>query len=101
MEDTMTATNLKSLTFGAATLMAASVLLATGGAEAKGGYGTTVVEEHFITKGPMKGYSGFAWGGPRSVYCDYQRIPNRVCTIGSDGRERCKIESWTLKQFCY
>ena len=99
----MTAMNLRTITLGAAMLTAATMFAVAGAAEAKGRYGTTVVEEHFETKGPMKGYSGFAWGGggPHSVYCDYQRVPNRVCTIGLDGRERCKIVSWTLKQFCY
>lgn len=93
--------SLRTISFAIAAAASVTMLLAAGDAEARGD-GPSVIEEHFITKGPVKGYSGFApTTGPRSFYCDYQRIPNRVCKVGPDGRERCKIENWTLKQFCY
>lgn len=49
--------------------------------------------------GPVRGYSGFAGFGARRYYCDYQRHPNRKCTV-VNGRERCRIVSWTLVQTC-
>ena len=59
------------------------------------------VERNYETRGPQRGYSGFYRVGPRNYWCDYQRLPNRKCTIGRDGRERCRITNWTLKQYCY
>ena len=56
-----------------------------------------VIEKHFETRGPVKGYSGFAG----RYYCDYQRVPTRKCIITASGHESCKIVSWTLKQACY
>ena len=53
------------------------------------------------TRGPVHGHSGFVRQGARQYYCDYMRIPNRVCTTDRAGRERCRVESWTLKQRCY
>jgi len=91
---------LQTVSFSAAAAVAIASLLFASDANARRG-GTSVIEQHYITKGPVKGYSGFVRAGARSYYCDYQRIPNRVCTYTSDGRERCKIESWTLKQACY
>ncbi|MCZ7594721.1 MAG: hypothetical protein M5U16_07225 [Hyphomicrobium sp.] len=46
---------------------------------------------------PMSGYEGKAG----NYYCSYQRLPNRVCTIDSNGNERCQIKGWTLRQHCY
>lgn len=46
---------------------------------------------------PMKGYEGQAG----NYYCSYQRLPNRVCTTDSSGNERCKVQGWTLRQYCY
>ncbi len=99
----MTSTSsFKALSFGA---VAAAILVSSffmpAGAHARKGYGPSVIEKSFITDGPVKGYSGFVRGGARNFYCDYQRIPNRKCTYTADGRERCKIVNWTLKQFCY
>jgi hypothetical protein len=45
----------------------------------------------------MHGYSGRAG----SYYCDYQRLPNRVCSFTANGEERCVIKGWTLRQHCY
>ncbi len=99
-EDMMT--NTRAVTMLAAVAVAAgSMALMSNGAEARRG-GASVVEWSFQTPGPQRGYSGFVpSGGPRSVYCDYQRIPNRKCTVDRKGRERCRIVNWTLKQACY
>lgn len=82
-------------------LAAAAVLITqvplTGLAHAKKSHGTRLIEKHFETPGPLKGYSGFAGG----YYCNYQRVPNRQCTTTASGAESCKIVSWTLKQACY
>jgi len=63
--------------------------------------GSTYEEVQIETQGPVKGYSGSPVGAGISVFCDYQRIPNRQCTITASGQERCKVVSWTLKQYCY
>ncbi len=36
-------------------------------------------------------------GQQGSYYCSYQRIPHRVC----DRSGNCKVEGWTLRQYCY
>ncbi len=75
--------------------MALAALLTAGVAEARRGY-------HYWSSehaGPVRGYSGFAGFGARRYYCDYQRHPNRKCTV-VNGRERCRIVSWTLVQTC-
>jgi hypothetical protein len=46
---------------------------------------------------PMKGYEGQAG----NYYCSYQRLPNRVCSTDSSGNERCRVQGWTLRQYCY
>lgn len=64
-------------------------------AEARGG------KEYFVQTyqfdRPMHGYSGRAG----NYYCDYQRLPNRVCEFTASGQERCTIKGWTLRQHCY
>lgn len=47
-------------------------------------------------KKPMHGYSGHAG----AYFCDYQRYPDRKCTV-IGGVEKCKIVGWTLRQHCY
>ena len=49
------------------------------------------------TKRPERGYEGFPAPG---IYCSYRREPNRTCTTDKNGRERCKVTSWRLIQFC-
>lgn len=48
------------------------------------------------SKQPRHGYSGF-YKGPSQLFCDYERTPNRTC----DSRGRCRVTSWTLKEYCY
>lgn len=89
---------LSTATLAAAAILAAAV--AGSPAEAKKG-GSTWSEVSVELPGPTKGYSGFySFGGAKSAYCDYQRHPNRQCTVDSRGRETCRIVSWTLKQSC-
>ncbi|HEX7073270.1 MAG TPA: hypothetical protein VF226_04455 [Hyphomicrobiaceae bacterium] len=82
----------------AATAAAAIVgLAAPDAAEAKRSRGKDVIEKHYITDGPVKGFSGFAGG----YYCDYRRVPNRKCTLLPNGQEKCVIVNWTLTHACY
>ena len=53
--------------------------------------------QDFEFDGPKHGYEGQAPAG--AAYCSYQRIPNRQC-IWVNGKEKCKIVSWTLRQTC-
>jgi hypothetical protein len=75
----------------AATAMTASEADARG----RGRGGGETVELSVNTGKEMRhGYSGQL--GVGGLYCDYQRIPTHDCSSG-----RCKVVSWTLKQFCY
>jgi hypothetical protein len=44
----------------------------------------------------MHGYSGHSG----NYYCDYQRLPNRKCSINANGTESCRIVGWTLREMC-
>jgi hypothetical protein len=92
-----------ALCSGALAALALAPMLLSTPAEAQRGRGgaSTYEEVQITTPGPVKGYSGSPVGAGSLVYCDYQRTPNRQCTIGLDGKERCKIVSWTLTQYCY
>lgn len=74
---------------GFATLASASA------ANARGGGKDVFVQDYQFAK-PMHGYSGRSG----SYYCDYQRLPNRRCTINANGTESCKIVGWTLREMC-
>ena len=80
--------------------LAAAATIATfagiGAAEAKGGSKGYYVQEYTFAK-PMHGYSGRSG----NYMCDYQRLPNRVCTMDKNGNEKCFIKDWTLRQHCY
>ena len=87
----------KTLALAAACAAVSGALLATGTAAHAGGGGKDVfVQDYTFTKA-MHGYSGHAPGG---YYCDYQRLPNRKCSIDKNGNERCQIVSWTLREMC-
>jgi hypothetical protein len=79
----------------------AAACLVAGPAAAGGVTEAAWYEEDYQTKGPARGYSGSVWGGRRNYWCDYQRIPNRQCTTLVNGRQKCKVVNWTLKQYCY
>lgn len=79
---------------------AAAVLVnfaASDPASAKRSRGKDVIEKHFITDGPVKGFTG----SRGAYFCDYRRVPNRQCVLLPNGREKCKIVNWTLTQACY
>lgn len=63
---------------------------------AKGG-GKEFYSQDYQFNQPMKGYEGQAG----NYYCSYQRLPNRVCSTSSNGNERCRVQGWTLRQYCY
>jgi len=63
---------------------------------AKGG-GKEFYSQDYQFSQPTKGYEGQAG----NYYCSYQRLPNRVCTTDANGNERCKVQGWTLRQYCY
>jgi len=75
-------------------ITALAPLVISAPASAKGGR-DVIVQDYQFDK-PMHGYSGHAIGG---YYCDYQRLPNRVCTYAG-GVEKCVIKGWTLRQMC-
>ena len=81
--------------------LAALCLLMPVAAQA-GGKGSQYYEWQSETKKPLHGYSGFSGisVGGRQLYCDYHRIPNRECVTLKSGEQRCKVTSWTLKEFC-
>ena len=60
-----------------------------------GGAKEVFVQDYQFAK-PMHGYSGHSG----NYYCDYQRLPNRVCVTNSNGTESCKIVGWTLREMC-
>ena len=82
--------------FCAVALGAILVAAAAPAALAKGG-GKEFYSQDYQFNQPMKGYEGQAG----NYYCSYQRLPNRVCSTDSNGNERCKIQGWTLRQYCY
>ena len=78
-----------------ATAAIAAAALVTGSpAEARGSK-EFFVQDYKFDK-PMHGYSGHSG----NYYCDYQRLPDRKCTVDSSGHESCVIVGWTLRQMC-
>ncbi len=71
-------------------------LLAASGAEARRGV-KPYYSESYETKGPARGYEGFL--NP-DYYCSYKRYPNRECSAGANGKERCRVTGWRLEQTC-
>lgn len=77
--------------------IAASIAAFSGPAKAQPFEREPYEERRFETKKPVRGYEGFPAPG---VYCSYRREPNRVCTYDRNGRQKCRIKSWTLIQQC-
>jgi hypothetical protein len=67
-----------------------------GTAAQAGGHGKEMFVQDYQFNKPMHGYSGQSGG----YYCDYQRLPNRQCSVDASGHETCKIVSWTLREMC-
>jgi len=80
---------------GAVLASAIAGMLSTTAAQARGG--KEFFTEDYQFNQPMHGYQGQAG----SYYCSYQRLPNRVCTVDSNGNEHCSVQGWTLRQYCY
>jgi hypothetical protein len=85
----------------AATLLAATAALATpffaaGAAHAYRGV-KPYYSESYQTRGPQRGYEGYV---APDYYCSYKRFPNRECTMGKGGKQRCSVVSWRLEQTC-
>jgi hypothetical protein len=53
--------------------------------------------ESYETRGPVRGYEGYL---APDYYCSYKRFPNRECTTGANGKQRCRVVSWRLEQTC-
>lgn len=87
----------KGLIIAATAAAAIANLAAVDAAHAKQSRGKEVIEKHYITDGPVRGFSG----SRGAYYCDYRRKPNRKCVLLPNGDEKCRIVNWTLTQFCY
>jgi hypothetical protein len=75
----------------------AAPLLAAGTAEAFRGGVKPYYWESYQTRGPERGYEGYA---APDYYCSYKRYPNRECSTDARGKERCRVTSWRLEQTC-
>ena len=76
----------------------AASLLAAGAAEAQFRRGVKpYYSESYETRGPVRGYEGYV---APDYYCSYKRFPNRECTTGAGGKQRCRVVSWRLEQTC-
>jgi hypothetical protein len=53
--------------------------------------------QSYETRGPVRGYEGYI---APDYYCSYKRFPNRECTTGANGKQRCRVVSWRLEQTC-
>ena len=78
-----------------ATAAIATAALLTGSpANARGGKDFYVQDYKFDK--PMHGYSGHSG----NYFCDYQRLPDRKCSVDRNGHEQCVIVGWTLREMC-
>jgi hypothetical protein len=82
-------------TAAAFAVLAGGIAFNGSAAYAGGGAKEFFVQDYQFAK-PMHGYSGHSG----NYFCDYQRLPNRVCTTRADGTESCKIVGWTLREMC-
>ena len=71
-------------------------IFAAGAAEARRGV-KPYYSESYETRGPVRGYEGYV---APDYYCSYKRFPNRECTTGAGGKQRCRVVSWRLEQTC-
>ena len=91
-------TMIKSTILAATAVIAAALPIANAEAgKRRGGYHYS---ETFDTRGPVRGYEGFAGIGANSLYCSYIRRPVSRCYITRSGRERCRVVRWQLEQNC-
>ena len=90
-------TNRKTFAAAAALAAVAATAFLPATAALAGSKGRDVIVQDYTFDKPMHGFSGHASGG---YYCDYQRLPNRQCTVDRNGNEKCTIVSWTLREMC-
>jgi hypothetical protein len=83
-------------TFAFAAIAVAAASLFAGSAAQAGGRGKEVFVQDYQFDKPMHGYSGHSG----NYFCDYQRLPNRKCTVDRNGNESCAIVGWTLREMC-
>jgi len=88
-------TSMKCTLILAAVALAAP-LLAASTAEARRGV-KPYYSESYETRGPVRGYEGYV---APDYYCSYKRFPNRECSVGKGGKQRCRVVSWRLEQTC-
>jgi hypothetical protein len=73
-------------------------LLTAGAAEAQFRRGVKpYYSQSYETRGPARGYEGYV---APDYYCSYKRFPNRECSVGKGGKQRCRVVSWRLEQTC-
>jgi hypothetical protein len=84
---------------GTATLMAAAAAFAAPlfAAAPANAYVKPYYWKNYETRGPERGYEGYV---APNYYCSYKRFPNRECTTGKGGKQRCRVVSWRLEQTC-
>ena len=82
-------------TAAAFAVLASGIAFNGSAAYAGGGAKEFFVQDYQFAK-PMHGYSGHSG----NYFCDYQRLPNRVCVTNANGTESCKIVGWTLCEMC-
>lgn len=82
-------------TAAAFAVLASGIAFNGSAAFAGGGAKEFFVQDYQFAK-PMHGYSGHSG----NYFCDYQRLPNRVCVTNANGTESCKIVGWTLREMC-
>lgn len=88
----------RNICAGGLLLGVGAALAATGGpAEAQRFWDQPYEEWQSEGKRPRRGYEGFPAPG---VYCSYRREPIRTCSRDKSGRERCRVTSWRLVQWC-
>ena len=79
-----------------AVLGLAATFFAADTAEARRGV-KPYYSESYETRGSVRGYEGYV---APDYYCSYKRFPNRECTTGANGKQRCRVVSWRLEQTC-
>ena len=89
-------TSMKCTLTLAAVALAAPLLAAATTAEARRGV-KPYYSESYQTRGPVRGYEGYV---APDYYCSYKRFPNRECSVGKGGKQRCRVVSWRLEQTC-
>jgi len=91
----MTTQFLKAGMVCSAVLVSVAAGLSSTEAQARGG--KEFFSQDYQFDQPMHGFQG----QQGNYYCSYQRLPNRVCTVDSNGNEKCAVKGWTLRQYCY